>query len=183
MVVHDYSSFAGAQELAEQVVDFRGGLDSVVAPIGGWWAGKTLADIDEDDWRTAFLDLATSHVAVLRACLPRITPEGAYSLVVGDSATWPVPGSGLVSMEQAAVLMMARVAQAELGTTRRVFALLLGPVSTRDSDGGGVTAEQVGAVAVAASAATTAPGRTIVLHDDTEVADALAEHQPQRQHD
>lgn len=173
LIVHDYSSFTAAEELAEQVVHYRGGIDSVVAPIGGWWAGKTLTEIDEADWQQAFLGLATTHMAVLRACLPRMTPEGAYTVVVGDSATWPVPGSGLVSMEQAAILMMQRVAQAELGATRRVFALLLGPVSTRGTDGGGVTADQVGSVAVAVTAAPTAPGRTIALHDDTEVADAL----------
>lgn len=173
LIVHDYSSFSAAEELAEQVMHFRGGIDSVIAPIGGWWAGKSLVEISDDDWRSAFLELATTHMAVLRACLPRMNPEGAYAVVVGDSATWPVSGSGLVSMEQAAVLMMQRVAQAEFGITRRVFALLLGPVSTRGSGGGGVTADQVGTVAVAVSAATTVPGRTIALHDGAEVADAL----------
>lgn len=172
LIVHDYSSFTAAEELAEQVVRYRGGIDSVVAPIGGWWAGRTLLEIDEADWQQAFLGLATTHMAVLRACLPRMNPQGAYMVVVGDSATWPVPGSGLVSMEQAAILMMQRVAQAELGATRRVFALLLGAVRTRGTEGG-ITAEQVGSVAVAMSAATTVPGSTIALHDDTEVADAL----------
>lgn len=173
LIVHDYSTFSSAEDLAEQVVHFRGGIDSVVAPIGGWWAGKKLVEIDEADWQSAFVGLATTHMAVLRACLPRMTSEGSYSIIVGDSAGWPVPGSGLVSMEQAALLMMQWVLEAELGDTRRVFALLLGPVATRGSAAGGVTADQVGAVAVAASAATTTPGRMIPLHDDAEVGKAL----------
>lgn len=172
LIVHDYSTFAAAEHLAEQVVHFRGGIDSVVAPVGGWWAGKKLVEIDEADWQSAFVGLATTHMAVLRACLPRMTQEGAYSIIVGDSAGWPVPTSGLVSMEQSALLMMQRVVEAELGATRRVFALVLGPVATRVSGGGVVTADQVGAVAVAASAGTSA-GRIIPLHDDTEVGDAL----------
>ena len=173
LVVHDYSTLAGSQALVDSTVRFRGGIDSVVAPIGGWWAGRTLAEIDQDDWQRAFVDLATTHIAVLRASLPVMGVHGAYSIVVGDSATWPVPGSGLVSMEQAAVLMMQRVAQAEAGATRRVFALQLGPVTTRLNPSGTVTADQVGAVAVAASAGT-AVGRIVSLHDDTEVAHALA---------
>lgn len=173
VVVHDYSTFAGAQALVDQTVRFRGGIDSVVAPVGGWWAGRTLAEIDEDDWRQAFVDLATTHMALLRASLPAMGARGAYTIVVGDSATWPVPGSGLVSMEQAALLMMQRVAEAELAPAIRVFALQLGPVVTRLSPEGTVTADQVGAVAVAASAATSA-GRIIPLHDDAEVDAALA---------
>lgn len=173
LVVHDYSTFAGAQALVDDTVRFRGGLDSVVAPIGGWWAGRTLAEIDHSDWQQAFVDLATTHMAVLRASLPALATGGAYSIVVGDSATWPVPGSGLVSMEQAALLMMQRVADAEMGTDRRVFALQLGPVATRLNPAGTVTADQVGAVTVAASAGS-APGRIIMLHDDAEVTDALA---------
>jgi len=156
LTVHDYTTFAGAEELAEQMATRLGGIDDVVAPIGGWWAGRTLAEIDEDDWQGAFLVLATTHMAVLRACLPRMSGRGAYCLIVGDSATTPVPGSGLVSIEQAALLMMQRVAAAEAaGQTgqdrRRVLALVLGPVRTRQVESGNpswVSAEQVGAVAV-----------------------------------
>lgn len=172
LIVHDYSTFAATGDLAEQVVHYRGGIDSVVAPIGGWWAGKNLTEIDEADWHSAFVGLATTHMAMLRACLPRMSKDGAYSIIVGDSAGWPVPGSGLVSMEQSALLMMQRVVEAELEDTRRVFALVLGQVGTRHNDGGAITADQVGAVAVAASTGTS-PGRIIPLHDDTEVNDAL----------
>lgn len=172
LVVHDYTSFAGAQDLVGQIVHFRGGLDSVVAPIGGWWQGSTLAEITEQDWQSAFTGLATTHIAVLRAALPQLSDMGAYTVIVGDSAAWPVPGSGLVSMEQAALLMMQRVAAAESGASRRVFSLVLGPVTTRHADGT-VDAADVGSVAVAISAGT-APSDSIGLHSPGEVQAALS---------
>lgn len=172
LIVHDYSTFAGAEDLVREVVQFRGGLDSVVAPIGGWWQGRTLAEITEDDWNAAFTGLATTHMSVLRAALPHLRAKGAYVVVVGDSATWPVPGSGLVSMEQAALLMMQRVAAAESGESRRVFSLVLGPVTTRSAQGA-VDAVDVGRVAVAISAGTT-PSASIGLHGPDEVQKVLA---------
>lgn len=69
--------------------------------------------------------------------------------------------------------MMQRVLDAELQGQTRVFSLVLGPVSTRASASGAVRADQVGAVAVAASAASV-PGRVVPLHDQTEVDDALS---------
>jgi len=153
-----------------------GGIDDVVAPVGGCWVGRRLWEIDEVDWASAFTGLATTHMAVLRACLPRMTAEGAYTVVVGSSASWPVPGSGLVSMEQAAVLMMQQVLVAELDGSKRVFALVLGQVDTRDveaADPDWVTADPAGAIAVAASAATTVAGREIRVGGQAQVLEAL----------
>src|SRR5689334_16286074 len=72
LVVHDYTTFAGAEALAATMAERLGSVDDVVAPIGGWWAGKRLWEIDESDWQSAFIGLATTHMAVLRATLPRM---------------------------------------------------------------------------------------------------------------
>ncbi|WP_181427446.1 SDR family oxidoreductase [Curtobacterium sp. MCPF17_011] len=173
LIVHDYTSFAGAQDLVEQVVHFRGGLDSVVAPIGGWWQGRTLAEVTEGDWASAFVDLATTHMAVLRAALPHLSDAGAYTVIVGDSATWPVPTSGLVSMEQAALLMMQRVAAAESGASRRVFSLILGQVTSRFAEGT-VDVADVGRVAAAISGST-APSASFGVHNADEAFAVLQE--------
>jgi 3-oxoacyl-[acyl-carrier protein] reductase len=80
-------------------------------------------------------------------------------------------------MEQAALLMMQRVLQAELAGHQRVFALVLGPVRTRFAGSGDpdrVTADQVGAVTVAASAAVMVGGREILLRSQVEADEALA---------
>ena len=176
LVTGDYTTFTGAEELAEEVARRLGGVDDVVAPIGGWWAGKRLWEIGDEDWQGAFVDLATAHVAVMRAFLPRLSAHGAYSLIVGVSALTPVPGSGLVSMEQAALLMMQQVLQAELGGRPRVFALVLGGVNTRlvdSADPDWVSADLVGAVAVAASAAMEVDGQQIRLRSRVEADETL----------
>jgi NAD(P)-dependent dehydrogenase (short-subunit alcohol dehydrogenase family) len=176
LVVHDYTTFAGAEELVATMEDRLGSVDDVVAPIGGWWAGKRLWEIDESDWQSALVELATTHIAVMRAALPRMKTDGAYLIIVGESASTPIPASGLVSMEQAALLMMQRVLAAELGGQKRVFALVLGPVRTRASGDGAahqVTSDQVGAVAVAASASAI-DSRAIRLRNQAELVQALA---------
>lgn len=180
LVVHDYTTFAGAQALAATAHERLGGVDDVVAPIGGWWTGKRLWEISEADWQDAFVGLATAHMAIARAALPKMTAQGAYCFVVGASAYTPIPGSGLVSMEQAAVAMMAQVIAAESGSARRVFTLQLGPVATRLTradgtvDPGWVSADQVGAVAVAASASAGVPGQAVSLLTRAEADAVLA---------
>ncbi|GHF65368.1 NAD(P)-dependent dehydrogenase (short-subunit alcohol dehydrogenase family) [Amycolatopsis bartoniae] len=177
LVVHDYTTFPGAAQLADEMQRRLGGVDDVVAPIGGWWAGKPLWEIDESDWQSAFTGLASTHMAVLRAFLPKLSSRGSYTLIVGASAFTPVPGSGLVSMEQAALLMLRRVAEAELDGPQRIHALVLGPVGTRLAEAAEpdwVSAGQVGAVAVAASAATEVPSREFRLGDRAEAEETLA---------
>lgn len=174
LLVHPYGSFAEAELLLQQAEHTLGRVDDVVAPIGGWWAGRTLAHVTESDWRTAFVELATTHMAVLRAALPRLRPDGCYVVVVGDSARVPIPRSGLVSMEQAALLMMQQVAAGE-AADRRVFSFVLGAVRSHltADDAPGVGAERIGAVAVALAATPGLSGRSIPLHDDAEVEAAL----------
>jgi 3-oxoacyl-[acyl-carrier protein] reductase len=82
-------------------------------------------------------------------------------------------------MEQAALLMMQQVLAAELSGEKRVFALQLGPVRTRFTEASGtgdpdwVSAGQIGAVAVAASAATSIAGQRIRLLTRAEADEAL----------
>ena len=177
VVVHDSTTFEGAEALVATMLDRLGAIDDVLAPIGGWWAGGPLVGIAEEDWRDAFVGLATTHLAIARAALPRMSGAGFYGVVVGQSAEFPVPGSGLVSMEQAAVLMMQRVLAAE--GEQAVHALVLGPVRTRTVAGepAWISADDIGAVAVGLSAA---PGasRVIRLPDAAAVPAALADPSP-----
>ncbi|MCL2515597.1 MAG: SDR family oxidoreductase [Microbacteriaceae bacterium] len=157
------------------MVEMRGGIDDVIVPVGGWWAGGPLTGITADDWQQAFTGLATAHMGLARAVLPRMSGAGAYTIVVGQSAEFPVPGSGLVSMEQTALLMLQRVLAAE-NPGRRVLALELGPVATRFAPGetGWVTSEQVGAVAIAASTGADVASGTVLLASAADAAAFLA---------
>lgn len=115
-------------------------------------------------------------MAVARAVLPRLSGRGSYAIVVGESALHPVPGSGLVSMEQAAVLMMRRVLAAEAGDEQRIHALVLGPVRTRVLPGepSWVSAEQIGTVAVALSRSPGEASREVSLRTSAEAEQILA---------
>ncbi len=171
---HDYTSFAGAEALGREMTERMGGIDDVVVPVGGWWQGGPLTGIGEDDWAAAFTGLATVHMAVARAIVPRLSGLGAYTVIVGQSAEFPVPNSGLVSMEQAAVLMMQRVLAAE-SPDKRIHALVLGPVRTRfvEGDPEWVSAAEVGAVAIALSLATEVSSRTVPLGSGAEARATL----------
>ena len=130
-VVGDYTTFEGAETLAEQITHEFGAVTDVIASIGGWWQGKPLWDVSEAEWDRYFVGLTTAHVAQVRAWIPRLPQEGTYQLILGGSATTPVPGSSIINMEQAALLMMRQVLAAEVGEQRRVTSLVLGPVITR----------------------------------------------------
>ena len=175
LVEHDYTTFDGAVSLVATMIDSLGGVDDVVAPVGGWWAGRSLWEIGTDDWDAAFVGLATAHMAIARAVLPHLGPQGAYAVVVGGSAAFPVPGSGLVSMEQAAVLMMQRVLAAEAGERARVFGLVLGPVRSRVVAGepDWVSADEVGAVAVGLSSRPDQGSREVALTDSAAAQEEL----------
>lgn len=176
-LVAEAATFDEAEALAARLEREGGPIDHVVASIGGWWAGKPIWEIDEADWRRAFVDLATAHVAAIRAWLPRLTPRGSYSLVLGGSATTPVPGSGIVSMEQAALLMMRAVLGEELQGQRRVYALVLGPVMTRQRHSGRpdwITAREVGDVTVAIATSPDALGGDLQLRTHDDAAHAIA---------
>ncbi len=79
---HDYTTFAGAEELGAQMTQRMGGIDDVVAPVGGWRQGRTLTEITEADWQEAFVELATAHMALVRAVVPRLSGVGSYTIVV-----------------------------------------------------------------------------------------------------
>jgi len=173
VVVHDYTSLAGAERLVAGLGD---PLDDVVAPIGGYWGGRSLQAIDAADWQSAFVDLATTHIAVMRAALPRLSRTGAYQIVAGESGLRPMARAGLLSMQQSALVMMRSVLEAEVEDRQRVFALVLGPVRTRsvgDAHPGWISAGQIGEVAVAVSASA-GPGREIRLPDSAAATNALA---------
>lgn len=78
---HDYTSFKGAETLIATMVDRLGGVDDVLAPIGGWWHGKRLWEIDETDWQAAFVGLATAQPGRHVRLLNRAQAEDALVLL------------------------------------------------------------------------------------------------------
>ncbi|WP_460795178.1 SDR family NAD(P)-dependent oxidoreductase [Microbacterium sp. GXF0217] len=175
-VIGDYTGFDSASVMSERVIAAHGRVTDVIASIGGWWqAGPTWA-VTEADWQRYFVDLTTAHFANIRAWLPALDESGSYQLVLGGSAYTPVPGASIISMEQAALLMMHRVLVAEAGPQRRVFAFTLGPVITRGRgsvDPTWVSNADVGRVSIA-HAVSSAPSAHTDLHSAADAADRIA---------
>ena len=122
-----YGTFDEAQALAVRVADEIGQPTDVVASIGGWWTGGGIWDVTEAAWHRYFLDLTTAHVAMVRAFVPRLADGGTYSLILGGSAYIPVPGSSIISMEQAAPRMMNAVLGQEVKDRISVHAMMMAP--------------------------------------------------------
>jgi 3-oxoacyl-[acyl-carrier protein] reductase len=143
----DVGSATGATALRDLLRDEGVRLEAVVASVGGWRSGPLLVDTPLADWHAVLDGNLTSHLVLAQAFLPQLSPGGAYTIIVGDSAEAPVRGAGPVSVAASAVLMLARsLALESAGKGVRVNALVLGPVKTRRSAGryDWVTAEEVG---------------------------------------
>ncbi|HEY3339171.1 MAG TPA: SDR family oxidoreductase [Propionicimonas sp.] len=141
-----YGTFGTAEALADLVWDSHGGVTDVVALVGGWWAGKKLWELSEQDWQKVFVSPATTQLALARAFVPRLG-SGSYTTIAGFSSYSPEPGSGPVSMQGAAQLMMRRVLSKEAAGIPRINDLMLGPIINRSRPQGRrdwLTADEVG---------------------------------------
>lgn len=146
-----YDSFDAAEQLAVDVTTQVGPVTDVIALIGGWWAGKNLWEIDQKDWDSVFISPATTGMALVRAFIPRLTAAGTYTLIAGFSSYTAEPGSGPVSMQGAAQLMMRRTLSKEIGHGPRINDLMLGPIINRNRPQGRkqwLNADEVGLVLV-----------------------------------
>jgi 3-oxoacyl-[acyl-carrier protein] reductase len=179
LMVADYTTIEAAEELARRLqADPGSGVTDVVSTIGGWWAGGTIWQTSRLAWEKHFTEMATAHFAMARAWVPKLPPHGSYQVILGGSAIQPSPGSGIVSMQQAAILMMGNVLQVEAGEQRRVFTNLLGPVNNRNrrvQRPEWVAASDVGLIATLLSGDASIRSRHVRLLDKSDLRGVLAE--------
>ncbi|MFI1705038.1 SDR family NAD(P)-dependent oxidoreductase [Streptomyces griseoruber] len=176
-VAAGYATFDEADQLATKLVTDFGHIDHVVASVGGWWAGKALWQTTDDDWQKVFVDVATSHMALARSFVPRLSEDGSYTTIAGFSSQKPYPAAGIVSMQGAAQLMMRQALSAELGGQRRVNDLILGPIINRSRPGGDpdwLTSDQVGEAAVGVARTPSITDEHVVLDNVDDLKKALA---------
>lgn len=178
MVADDYTTFDGAISTADRINKEFGAVDNVVATIGGWWAGQPVWDVSQRAWDTYFVGFATTHLAMARAFIPRLPKSGSYQVIIGGSAIYPVTGSGIVSMQQAALLMMVKVLQEEAGGQRRIFSQILGPVNNRNRPmqrPEWVSAEEVGLISTKLAGNEEIASTNLQLLNKAELNKVLAE--------
>jgi 3-oxoacyl-[acyl-carrier protein] reductase len=171
-----YNSFDEAQAMTESITTKYGPVTDVIASIGGWWQGKPLWEVDTDEWQRYFVGMTTTHFAMARAWSPRLPQTGSYQLILGGSAVEPVPNASIISMQQAALLMMRRVLSAEAGDRHRVAAQILGPVVTRARkriDPAWVSNEEVGLASAGIAADAGAKDADYVSYDKAQMQETL----------
>jgi 3-oxoacyl-[acyl-carrier protein] reductase len=100
-----FGTVHGAMTLRDEVLK-TGGIDAVVASVGGWWQGAPLVETNPEDWDRIVASNLTSHYAIARAFLPVLPNDGTYLQLLGGAADHPVPGASLVSITAAACSMM-----------------------------------------------------------------------------
>lgn len=174
--VGDYVSFEGARETAERILAEHGPVDHVVATLGSWWSGAPLWDIDEAVWQRFFVEVTAAYAASARAWLPLLPAGGSLQLVLGASGVVPVPGASVISMAQAALVMMRRVLAEEAGGQRRVFSIVLGNLNLRRRGhprAGFVSADDAAALSVGLAGGRQ-PSAEFVLRTPGQAAAALA---------
>lgn len=130
----DISTGEGADAVRDLVRKSHGGLDLVVASLGGWWQGRSLTELDLNTWNTLLTNNLTSHFLAINRFVPLLRPEtGVYVHVNGFSAEQAYPNAAPVAMSAAAQKSLVASLAAELEPTGvRVYELILGPIKTRD---------------------------------------------------
>lgn len=153
VVQANFSTVSEAAALREWVTG-RGNLDGVLASIGGWWAGRSLVDVEHADWHSVMTSNLEPHFALARAFIPVLQRRAGstYIPIVGGAADHAIAGSSLISITAAAVKMLGRMLREESeGGPPSVTVLQIDSfVRTRsrpDVPPGSVSADDVGELA------------------------------------
>lgn len=113
----DVTDNAAIAEAVRRVVAHFGGIDVLVSNAGNFPPSCQVQDMTDELWQQS-LDLnLSSHMKVMRACLPYLELGLDPSVVIVGSKNVPAPGPGAsaYSVAKAGLAQLARVAALELG--------------------------------------------------------------------
>jgi NADP-dependent 3-hydroxy acid dehydrogenase YdfG len=134
--VQDFEDVESTNNVYKKVLLASGGVDMVVASIGGWWQGPTLLQTSMTVWRTVMRNNLDAHLLCAQQWLPAMhqNPNVAYILINGGAALHAVPTAGAVSIAAAAQMMLKSALANESGPSgARIYGVLANtPVITRD---------------------------------------------------
>jgi NAD(P)-dependent dehydrogenase (short-subunit alcohol dehydrogenase family) len=132
----DLTTERGAQEAVREVVDWRGGLDTVAHLVGGYRGGVRLADTPVEVWdRMMDLNLKSAWL-VSRAAIPVMLKDGGGSFVFvsARAARKDRAGHSAYAISKAAVLTLVEAIAEEYGGEGiRANAVLPGMLDTPDN--------------------------------------------------
>ena len=109
-------SDATESALSQGVLHF-GGLDILVSNAGNFPASANLAEMTDAAWEQSMQLNLSSHMKVLRACLPLLENgfDPAVVFVASKNVPAPGPGAAAYSAAKAGLTQLARVAALEAG--------------------------------------------------------------------
>ena len=128
-VTADATDFAALRRAVDQVADRLGGLDRVVANVGGT-VGGNLLDSDPEDFTETFV-LNVGHAAALvKAAVPhlRVAGGGAVVLVASITGMRPAPRTTYAVAKAAEIHLAATLAQELAPLSIRVNAVSPGSI-------------------------------------------------------
>lgn len=116
-LVCDVTDSAAVDAAVAAAVRRFGGLDVVVTNAGAFPPGTRIEAIGDELWRRSLDVNLTSHLYLMRACVPFLELGFDPAIVVIASKNVPAPGPGQAaySAAKAGLTQMARVAALELG--------------------------------------------------------------------
>ncbi len=117
-LVCDITDSESLESALEEGVATFGGLDMLIMNAGVFPAGKTIAELDDDQWRRVFSVNLDAHLALMRLSFPLLecAPNGGRVVSVGSrNVTAPGPGAAAYSASKAALTQLSRIAALEWG--------------------------------------------------------------------
>jgi rhamnose utilization protein RhaD (predicted bifunctional aldolase and dehydrogenase)/NAD(P)-dependent dehydrogenase (short-subunit alcohol dehydrogenase family) len=116
-IVCDVTDPASVQHAVQKTVQQFGGIDNLVSNAGYFPASAAIEALADDVLDKSLQLNFTSHVALLRECIPylRMGCEPAVVVVASKNVPAPGPGAMAYSSAKAALTQMVRVAALELG--------------------------------------------------------------------
>lgn len=113
----DVTSTEAIRDAVARVVCHFGGIDLLVSNAGNFPASAALGQLDDETWQQSLALNLSSHMKLLRACIPFLERGFRPAVVMVGSKNVPAPGPGAAaySTAKAGLTQLARVAALELG--------------------------------------------------------------------
>jgi 3-oxoacyl-[acyl-carrier protein] reductase len=132
-VTADLTDAEAAEEAATTIVDHFGGLDVLIANVGGAMPMR-LADMKPDQWQKMLDMNLTAAFTATKAAYPHLAAAGGSAVLISaNAAAHPTPGFGAYGAAKAAVEHLTRTLAAEWGPEVRVNGVSPGLVRTEGS--------------------------------------------------